>query len=41
MEIHQTRYFLAVANELNFTGAADECNVAQSSLTREGRIRST
>jgi len=34
MEMHQVRYFLAVARELNFTRAADECNVSQPSLTR-------
>src|SRR5271170_2276879 len=34
MEMHQVRYFLAVARALNFTRAADECNVAQPSLTR-------
>jgi len=34
MEMHQVRYFLAVANELNFTKAAEKCNVAQPSLTR-------
>jgi DNA-binding transcriptional LysR family regulator len=34
MEMHQVRYFLAVARILNFTRAAEECNVAQPSLTR-------
>jgi DNA-binding transcriptional LysR family regulator len=34
MEMHQIRYFLAVARLLNFTRAAEECNVAQPSLTR-------
>jgi DNA-binding transcriptional LysR family regulator len=34
MEMHQVRYFLAVAQLLNFTRAADECNVTQPSLTR-------
>jgi DNA-binding transcriptional LysR family regulator len=34
MEMHQVRYFLAVARTLNFTKAAEECNVAQPSLTR-------
>ena len=34
MEMHQGRYFLAVARTLNFTRAADECNVTQPSLTR-------
>jgi DNA-binding transcriptional LysR family regulator len=34
MEMHQVRYFLATARLLNFTRAAEECNVAQPSLTR-------
>src|SRR5258708_22083188 len=34
MEMHQIRYFLAVTRTLNFTRAADECNVTQPSLTR-------
>jgi DNA-binding transcriptional LysR family regulator len=34
MEMHQIRYFLAVSETLNFTRAADQCNVAQPSLTR-------
>lgn len=34
MEMHQIRYFLAVTRELNFTRAAESCNVAQPSLTR-------
>ncbi|WP_181011877.1 LysR family transcriptional regulator [Bosea psychrotolerans] len=34
MEMHQIRYFLAVARTLNFTRAAEQCNVAQPSLTR-------
>src|SRR3954469_25066337 len=34
MEMHQVRYFLAAARILNFTRAADECNVSQPSLTR-------
>jgi DNA-binding transcriptional LysR family regulator len=34
MEMHQIRYFLAVSRLLNFTRAAEECNVAQPSLTR-------
>ena len=34
MELHQIRYFLALAEELNFTRAAQRCGVAQSSLTR-------
>jgi LysR family transcriptional regulator, hydrogen peroxide-inducible genes activator len=32
--MHQVRYFLAVCKTLNFTKAAEECNVAQPSLTR-------
>lgn len=34
MEMHQVRYFLALCEELNFTKAAERCNVAQPSLTR-------
>lgn len=34
MEMHQVRYFLAVSRALNFTRAAEECHVAQPSLTR-------
>nr|MCH9765699.1 LysR family transcriptional regulator [Alphaproteobacteria bacterium] len=34
MEMHQIRYFLTVAETLNFTHAADACNVAQPSLSR-------
>jgi LysR family hydrogen peroxide-inducible transcriptional activator len=34
MEMHQVRYFLAVAETLNFTKAAEACNVTQPSLTR-------
>ncbi|KLK93464.1 LysR family transcriptional regulator [Microvirga vignae] len=34
MEMHQIRYFLAVCEDLNFTRAAEHCNVAQPSLTR-------
>lgn len=34
MEMHQVRYFLAVSQTLNFTRAAEQCNVAQPSLTR-------
>jgi DNA-binding transcriptional LysR family regulator len=34
MEMHQVRYFLAVAQTLNFTRAAEMCHVAQPSLTR-------
>jgi DNA-binding transcriptional LysR family regulator len=34
MEMHQIRYFLAVADELNFTRAAETCNVSQPALSR-------
>ena len=34
MEMQQVRYFLAVAEELNFTRASDKCNVTQPSLSR-------
>jgi DNA-binding transcriptional LysR family regulator len=34
MEMHQVRYFLAVAEELNFSRAAEKCNVTQPSLSR-------
>lgn len=34
MEMHQIRYFLAVAELLNFTRAAEQCNVTQPALTR-------
>jgi DNA-binding transcriptional LysR family regulator len=34
MEMHQVRYFLAVAKNRNFTRGAEECNVSQPSLTR-------
>src|SRR5260370_28401577 len=34
MEMHQVRYFLAVAQELNFSRAAEICNVTQPSLSR-------
>ncbi len=34
MEMHQIRYFLGVCRTLNFTRAAEECNVSQPSLTR-------
>jgi DNA-binding transcriptional LysR family regulator len=38
MEMHQVRYFLAVAEHLNFTRAAEACNVAQPSLTRAVKL---
>lgn len=34
MELYQIRYFLAVARTLNFTRAAEECNVSQPALTK-------
>ena len=34
MEMHQVRYFLAVADTLNFTRAAEQCNVSQPAPTR-------
>ncbi|HXV22981.1 MAG TPA: LysR family transcriptional regulator [Alphaproteobacteria bacterium] len=34
MEMHQIRYFLAICETLNFTRAAERCNVTQPALTR-------
>ena len=34
MEMHQIRYFLAVARTGNFTRASEECNISQPSLSR-------
>jgi LysR family transcriptional regulator, hydrogen peroxide-inducible genes activator len=34
MELHEVRYFLAVCRTLNFTRAAEQCNVSQPALTR-------
>lgn len=34
MELHQIKYFLALCDTLNFTRAAEKCNVSQPSLTR-------
>ncbi len=34
MELHQIRYFLATCETLNFTRAAERCNVSQPALTK-------
>lgn len=34
MELHEIRYFLALSDTLNFTRAAEACNVTQPALTR-------
>src|SRR5215475_3989861 len=34
MELQQIRYFLTLTRTLNFTRAAEECNVTQPALTR-------
>ncbi|MBA5777096.1 LysR family transcriptional regulator [Stappia sp. F7233] len=34
MELHEIRYFLALCETLNFTRAAEACNVTQPALTR-------
>jgi DNA-binding transcriptional LysR family regulator len=34
MEFYQIRYFLALARSLNFTRAAEQCNVTQPALTK-------
>jgi DNA-binding transcriptional LysR family regulator len=34
MELHEVRYFLALSQTLNFTRAAEVCNVTQPALTR-------
>src|SRR5215472_13436413 len=34
MELHEIRYFLALGKTLNFTKAAEMCNVTQPALTR-------
>jgi DNA-binding transcriptional LysR family regulator len=34
LELHQVRYFLALCRTLNFTRAAEACNVTQPALTR-------
>lgn len=38
MEMHQVRYFVALSETLNFTRAAERCNVTQPSLTRAIRL---
>jgi LysR family transcriptional regulator, hydrogen peroxide-inducible genes activator len=38
MEMHQVHYFLAVAEELNFTRAAEACNITQPTMTRAIRL---
>ena len=38
MEMHQVRYFIGLCETLNFTRAAERCNVAQPSLTRAIRL---
>jgi DNA-binding transcriptional LysR family regulator len=35
MEMQQVRYFLALSRTLNFTRAAEQCNVSQPALTRQ------
>ena len=37
MEVHQLRYFLAIAESGSFTSAARRCNVAQPSLSQQIR----
>ena len=41
MEMHQVRYFLTLCDELNFTRAAEKCNVAQPALTRAIKLLET
>lgn len=38
MEMQQVRYFIAVGRLLNFTRAAEECNVTQPALTRSIKL---
>ena len=38
MEMYQVRYVLAAARVLNFTRAAEECNVSQPALTKAIRV---
>lgn len=35
MDIHQLRYFVTVADQGNFTRAAEQCLVAQPSLSQQ------
>ena len=35
MELHQLRYFVTVADQGNFTRAAEKCLVAQPSLSQQ------
>ena len=34
MELHQVQYFVALARSMNFTRAAEQCNVTQPALTK-------
>jgi DNA-binding transcriptional LysR family regulator len=34
MELHQIRYFVALSRSLNFTRAAERCNITQPALTK-------
>jgi DNA-binding transcriptional LysR family regulator len=34
MQMNQIRYFVAMCETLNFTRAAEKCNVSQPALTR-------
>lgn len=38
MEMQQVRYFVTLAEELNFTRAAERCHVSQPALTRAIRL---